>query len=383
MNTGDTDAIIMKMTPSSTRDDQALKIAPTLIRWQRSAGRNHLPWQNTADPYRIWLSEIMLQQTQVATVIPYYQRFLERFPDVISLAHGSLDEVMALWAGLGYYSRAKNLHACAKRIEQDWQGSFPPDSRSLETLPGIGRSTAAAIAAFCYGERAAILDGNVRRVFCRFFGIEGDPASRQTLLELWAFAELALPSSSFIETQPDGMRRYTQGLMDLGATVCTRSRPDCQSCPLRTDCTAVATGRTDSLPTPKKRKIRHEKDVHVLLMTWQNAVYLHRRPDKGIWANLWSLPDAPTEPDLKKVLTTLADKIVPRLEPMAAFSHELTHFRMVIRPWRASLPDDAALPALTNTDREQWVKLEELGRYGIPAAIRPLIEGITQTCHFS
>ncbi|AWB35881.1 A/G-specific adenine glycosylase [Orrella marina] len=371
------------MTPSSTRDDQALKIAPTLIRWQRSAGRNHLPWQNTADPYRIWLSEIMLQQTQVATVIPYYQRFLERFPDVISLAHGSLDEVMALWAGLGYYSRAKNLHACAKRIEQDWQGSFPPDSRSLETLPGIGRSTAAAIAAFCYGERAAILDGNVRRVFCRFFGIEGDPGSRQTLLELWALAELALPSSSFIETQPDGMRRYTQGLMDLGATVCTRSRPDCQSCPLRTDCTAVATGRTDSLPTPKKRKIRHEKDVHVLLMTWQNAVYLHRRPDKGIWANLWSLPDAPTEPDLKKVLTTLADKIVPRLEPMAAFSHELTHFRMVIRPWRASLPDDAALPALTNTDREQWVKLEELGRYGIPAAIRPLIEGITQTCHFS
>lgn len=373
----------MKMASLVTRENQVRKIAHTLISWQRSAGRNHLPWQNTTDPYHIWLSEIMLQQTQVATVIPYYQRFLERFPDVISLARGSLDEVMVRWAGLGYYSRARNLHACARQIELDWHGSFPPDSRSLETLPGIGRSTAAAIAAFCYGERAAIMDGNVRRVFCRYFGIEGDPASRPTLLELWTLAESALPSPSLIEAQPDGMRRYTQGLMDLGATVCTRSRPDCQNCPLQNDCTAFATGRTDSLPAPRKRKSRQEKEVHVLLMTWQDTVYLQRRPDKGIWANLWSLPDAPTERDLKTMLSSLAEDVRPATVPMAAFPHELTHFRMIIRPWRVALPAHSTRPSLGDIDRENWVNLDDLGRYGIPAAIRPLIEGIIPPCSCS
>lgn len=229
-----------------------MSFAQRVITWQREHGRHTLPWQNTHDPYRIWLSEIMLQQTQVATVIPYYERFLTRFPDVASLAAAPEAEIMEMWAGLGYYTRARNLHRCAQLVMSDWGGRFPGSARDIETLPGIGRSTAAAVAAFAYGERSPILDGNVRRVFARHFGIEGDPASRAVQDRLWLRAEAELPAQDPVrEREAEDMRAYTQGLMDLGATLCTRGVPDCGRCPVRGTCVALREARQHELPTPR------------------------------------------------------------------------------------------------------------------------------------
>ena len=222
-----------------------MEFSPRIVAWQRLRGRHDLPWQNTRDPYRIWLSEIMLQQTQVATVIPYYERFLARFPDVAALAAAAQEDVMPYWAGLGYYARARNLHRCAQEIARDWQGRFPPTAEAIATLPGIGRSTAAAIAAFAYGERSPILDGNVKRVFTRHFGIAGDPSKREVEQRLWALADTQ------VEVAPDlDMAAYTQGLMDLGATLCTRGKPACDKCPVADTCVARREGRQAELPTP-------------------------------------------------------------------------------------------------------------------------------------
>lgn len=369
-------------SPDLTSKALAPPVAPAIIEWQRREGRHHLPWQATRDPYRVWLSEIMLQQTQVATVISYYERFTSRFPDVASLANASLDEVLALWAGLGYYRRARNLHACARHVMDIWGGTFPPDSASLETLPGIGRSTAAAIAAFCYGERSAILDGNVRRVFCRYFGIEGDPGSTDVLRQLWALAQDALPTPDQIKAQPDSMVRYTQGLMDLGATRCTRSRPACTTCPLQALCIAHKTHRTHLLPSPRARKARSEQDVHLLFLTCAGRVFMCKRPDEGVWANLWSVPQAGTEKDLRSNCASLIDLTAAVLEPMATFTHDLTHFRMVIQPWRLALPDtySETFSSKSYAPLEQgvWIDQQQLESYGMPAPIRPLIEMLTQ-----
>ncbi|HZX26470.1 MAG TPA: A/G-specific adenine glycosylase, partial [Telluria sp.] len=222
------------------------EFSAAVIAWQRAHGRHTLPWQNTRDAYRVWLSEIMLQQTQVAAVLGYYARFLERFPDVFELARAPSEDVMAHWSGLGYYTRARNLHACAKRVVEEYGGVFPADPALLAQLPGIGRSTAAAIAAFSYGARAAILDGNVKRVFARVFGIDAYPGEKKVEDALWARAEALLPA--------DGIESYTQGLMDLGATLCTRGTPACERCPLAQRCVALATGRTAELPVRKPKK---------------------------------------------------------------------------------------------------------------------------------
>src|SRR3569832_2026446 len=247
--------------------------AEIVIEWQKAYGRHALPWQNTRDPYRIWLSEIMLQQTQVAAVIPYYQRFLLRFPDVQSLATAVQEEVMAHWSGLGYYSRARNLLRCAQRVCIEYQGIFPSDPALLEALPGIGRSTAAAIAAFAYGARAAILDGNVKRVFCRVFGIDAYPGEKTVETSLWRKAEMLLPRQA--------MEAYTQGLMDLGATVCTRSRPSCASCPLAQRCVTYTTGRMNELPVRKPKKAIPEKQAAMLVIVDRNDVRRGRRPGAG------------------------------------------------------------------------------------------------------
>ena len=225
-----------------------MEFSPRIVAWQRLRPPRS-PWQNTRDPYRIWLSEIMLQQTQVATVIPYYERFLARFPDVAALAAAAQEDVMPYWAGLGYYARARNLHRCAQEIARDWQGRFPPTAEAIATLPGIGRSTAAAIAAFAYGERSPILDGNVKRVFTRHFGIAGDPSKREVEQRLWALADTQ------VEVAPDlDMAAYTQGLMDLGATLCTRGKPACDKCPVADTCVARREGRQAELPTPRRAR---------------------------------------------------------------------------------------------------------------------------------
>ena len=256
-----------------------------LIRWQKKHGRHALPWQNTRDAYRIWLSEIMLQQTQVAAVIPYYQRFLERFPDVAGLATAPAEDVMALWSGLGYYSRARNLHQCAKRVMSEHGGRFPDDPALLAELPGIGRSTAAAIAAFAYGARAAILDGNVKRVFTRVFGVEGFPGDKAVETQLWRRAVALLPAR--------GVEAYTQGLMDLGATLCTRSSPACETCPLAARCVALHTGRVEQLPTRKSKAAIPERQTAMLVVLDGDDVLFQRRPQRGIWGGLLSLPEMP------------------------------------------------------------------------------------------
>ncbi|HAP27431.1 MAG TPA: A/G-specific adenine glycosylase, partial [Achromobacter sp.] len=263
-----------------------MDFAPRIVAWQRQHGRHDLPWQNTRDPYRIWLSEIMLQQTQVATVIPYYERFLQRFPDVAALAAASQEDVMPYWAGLGYYARARNLHRCAQEIVRDWDGRFPPTAEAIATLPGIGRSTAAAIAAFSNGERSPILDGNVKRVFTRHFGIAGDPAKREVEQRLWALAHAQVDAAPGLD-----MAAYTQGLIDLGATLCTRGKPACDRCPVADTCVARREGRQAELPTPKVRKAIPERETCMLVLRHKGAFLLQQRPEPGIWGGLWSLPE--------------------------------------------------------------------------------------------
>lgn len=271
--------------PNEPSDTVALRKFPTaLVRWQKTHGRHDLPWQQSTDPYRVWLSEIMLQQTQVQTVIPYYQRFLASFPSITDLANAPIAKVLTLWAGLGYYARARNLHACAQRIVSDYQGQFPSQPAVLVTLPGIGRSTAAAIAAFAFGQRAAILDGNVKRVFCRVFAVEGIPSSSAVDKQLWLLAESLLPKKE--------IAAYTQGLMDLGATCCTRSKPRCSSCPMVTFCTAYKDNRVDELPQRKAKTTLPTRAARIWLIRNGDHVWLERRQACGIWGGLLSLPEA-------------------------------------------------------------------------------------------
>ena len=259
------------------------RFATGLIAWQRRAGRRDLPWQNTRDAYRIWLSEVMLQQTQVATVIPYFERFIAAFPDVASLAAAPVERVLEQWSGLGYYRRAHMLHRAAQAIVADHGGVFPRDAAAIEALPGIGRSTAAAIAAFAFGARGAILDGNVKRVVARHAGIDGLPSDPAVERALWARAEALLPGRD-IET-------YTQALMDLGATVCLRTRPRCDVCPVAADCVARRENRIAELPGRRAKKILPQRATTVLLLERHGEVLLERRPNVGIWAGLWSLPE--------------------------------------------------------------------------------------------
>lgn len=355
-----------------------------VVHWQRRHGRHDLPWQNTRDPYRIWLSEIMLQQTQVAAVIEYYQRFLSRLPTVADLAAASSDDVMALWAGLGYYSRARNLHRCAKLVVEQHGGRFPTDPAVLVTLPGIGRSTAAAIAAFSAGVRSAILDGNVKRVFARCFGVHGYPGEKAVENRMWAMAEAALPTAG--PTQADDMVAYTQGLMDLGATVCTRGKPGCIDdagrCPLADICVARRDGLTAVLPLPKPRAAVPERSTVMLMLRHGGEVLLGLRPDSGVWGGLWSLPeiDAPGLPfDPQEAEHAALDHArrfgtPSRAAMVAELTHVFTHFRLLIRAIRVDMAALAVHESAAHTDGWRWLGLHELDALGMPAPVRRLLE---------
>ena len=344
--------------------------ADRLIAWQHAHGRHDLPWQRTRDPYRIWLSEIMLQQTQVATVIPYYQRFTQAFPDVDSLAAAPLERVLERWSGLGYYRRARHLHAAARAVVAVHGGVFPTDAATLETLPGVGRSTAAAIAVFAAGERAAILDGNVKRVLCRHDAVAGDPGSTAVLARLWALAVARLPAS--------GLEAYTQGLMDLGATVCTRSRPACGVCPLADSCAARALGDPAAYPGRRPRRSVPLREIAPLLVVEPGGrVLLERRPEVGIWAGLWGLPEcprAPASPDdaLAHARRLLGEGLriaaAPRAD--APFDHALTHFRLRITVWRIALAAPAPMPDTTGW---RWLAPAEAGGAALPRPVRALL----------
>ncbi|WP_431026645.1 A/G-specific adenine glycosylase [Paraburkholderia phenoliruptrix] len=344
--------------------------APRLIAWQREHGRHDLPWQNTRDPYRIWLSEIMLQQTQVSTVIPYYAKFLARFPDVAALAAAPVDDVMALWAGLGYYTRARNLHRCAQTVVEQHGGAFPASVEELAELPGIGRSTAAAIASFAFGARATILDGNVKRVLARVFGVEGFPGEKKVENAMWTLAESLLPSNA----SDDEVSAYTQGLMDLGATLCVRGKPDCARCPFAADCVANVTGRQRELPAARPKKTVPTRRTWMLVLRDGDAVMLEKRPPSGIWGGLWSLPEAADE----AALAARAEEFgsaggVCRLAPL---THVFTHFRLDIEPRLAELDRGVGALAALGDGQTAWVALSDLDSFGVPAPVRKLLDSL-------
>ncbi|MFM0753469.1 MULTISPECIES: A/G-specific adenine glycosylase [Paraburkholderia] len=344
--------------------------AARLIAWQRMHGRHDLPWQNTRDAYRIWLSEIMLQQTQVSTVIPYYAKFLARFPDVAALAAAPVDDVMALWAGLGYYTRARNLHRCAQAVVERHGGAFPASVDELAELPGIGRSTAAAIASFAFGARATILDGNVKRVLARVFGVEGFPGEKKVENAMWTLAESLLPSNA----SDDEVSAYTQGLMDLGATLCVRGKPDCLRCPFAADCVANVTGRQRELPTARPKKAVPTRRTWMLVLRDGDAVMLEKRPPSGIWGGLWSLPEAADE----SALATRAREFGGdgAVSPLAPLTHVFTHFKLEIEPRLAEFDRSVgALAALRDADTA-WVSVSDLDSFGVPAPVRKLLESL-------
>jgi A/G-specific adenine glycosylase len=338
--------------------------ATRVVRWQQTHGRHGLPWQNTRDPYRVWLSEIMLQQTQVATVLDYFTRFLQRFPDVRALAAAPLDDVLALWSGLGYYSRARNLHRCAQDVVALHGGEFPRSAELLQTLPGIGRSTAAAVASFCFGERVAILDGNVKRVLTRVLGFEADLASGTHERALWARATELLPTRGLQEAIP----RYTQGLMDLGATVCLARNPSCLICPAAELCVAQREGDPERYPVKTRKLKRSAQSLWLLwLQTADGAVWLARRPTPGVWAGLYCLPVFESHADL---LAAVPARQRAQARDLPAFSHVLTHKDLHLHPVALQL----VAAELENGPQDgAWFAADQWPRLGLPAPIRKLL----------
>ena len=344
-----------------------LPFSHRIIHWQKEHGRAHLPWQ-THDPYRIWLSEIMLQQTQVNTVIPYYTRFIATFPDVQSLAAASLDDVLSHWSGLGYYSRARNLHRAAQMVMKTYQGHFPSTQATLLTLPGIGRSTAAAIAAFAFKERTAILDGNVKRVLTRYQGIFGVTQNKKIEDTLWRLAENLLPEKA------EDMVAYTQGMMDLGSLICTRSKPLCPLCPLKQDCYAFAHHAQALLPSKNPKKTLPSRDTIVLIIRdSQGQILLQQRPSTGVWPGLWSLPEVATTLKAENYCRdTLQLFPVRLLASLPEFIHTFTHYRLTITPQPIEvLSAIAKLPT-----GYQWVTIDQVFSLGLPAPIRRLLSAL-------
>ena len=338
------------------------RFASTLVDWQRRHGRKGLPWQASTDPYRVWLSEVMLQQTQVSAVIPYYERFLQRFPTVGALAAASEDEVLQLWSGLGYYARGRNLHAAAQLISK--QG-FPKTADEIAELPGVGRSTAAAIAAFSFGERAAILDGNVKRVLARHAGIAGFPGDKKVEAKLWALAESLLPKKS--------IEIYTQALMDLGATVCTKGKPRCDACPVSQACVARKKGLTGSLPAPRPKKAVPSRSTTWLVLRYGGQVLLERRPSPGIWGGLWSFPEANGK-DIARDCRNLGYR-VSSMRELDEIEHGFTHFRLTIQPVLCEVSELASAVA---SPGRLWIDLAEAGSAATPAPVKKLLHTFTR-----
>jgi len=334
------------MKASILREWYRMSFARKLVAWRRRHGRRGLPWQGTRDPYRIWFSEVMLQQTQVATVIPYYERFLARFPQVGALAAAAEDEVLRVWSGLGYYRRARDLHQSARKIAFDLDGVFPGNAQEIEALPGVGRSTAAAIAVFAFGERAAILDGNVRRVLARCFGVEGDT-------QQWRLAARLLPTRA--------IRGYTQALMDLGATVCVRANPACERCPVAGQCVALRQGRVAELPRPRQRKLPPVRRTTWSVLVHRGEVLLEKRPSTGIWGGLWAFPESASGYEIGK------------RQRLPAFEHGFTHFRLKVQPIRCEV---SRIAPRAEAPGRIWLPLEDAVAAAVPAPVRTLLSGL-------
>jgi A/G-specific adenine glycosylase len=340
-----------------------------LLKWFDQFGRHDLPWQPDPTPYKVWLSEIMLQQTQVTTVISYYLRFLDEFPDIKTLAAAPLDKVLALWAGLGYYARARNLHKTAKLIMNQHQGIFPSDFDSLIALPGIGRSTAGAILAFTTGQRYPILDGNVRRVLSRYFAVKGVVSTRAVQENLWALSDHCTPKKR--------VHHYTQAIMDMGATLCTRSKPKCTLCPVASSCQALQENQVHAYP---ERAVKAEKPVRstqmlLLVDTKLKKILLEKRPTEGIWGGMWSLPECESSANLRQQIKSSFASIiaeVKKIEIWKAFRHTFTHYHLDIHA-RLITVSSKIHPNPKKLSSYQWVQVDKALQLGLPAPVKRLL----------
>lgn len=344
-------------------------LARKLLKWYHLAGRHDLPWQQDKGPYRVWVSEIMLQQTQVKTVIPYYIRFMQYFPDLSALAAAPIDEVLHLWSGLGYYARARNLHKTARIIHNDHGARFPDDINTLITLPGIGRSTAGAILALSLGQVHPILDGNVKRVLTRIYGIEGWPGDKAVEAQLWQIAKRETPERNVAD--------YTQAIMDLGATVCTGNRPVCIHCPLAVDCHANTHGLQADLPTRKIRKdLPVKQTIFFIIENRRGEVLLQRRPPAGIWGGLWGLPECPVNEDIPAWLKRHFGSTVDKLTELQPLRHTFSHFHLDILPYRAKLRGNNV--AIRDEDRDYWYRPDDKSRLGMAAPVTKLLMSLSE-----
>lgn len=339
-----------------------------LLDWFDANGRKDLPWQ-VKDPYRVWLSEIMLQQTQVQTVIPYYERFVARFPDVVTLADAPVDDVLAHWSGLGYYARARNLHAAAKIVRDDFDSRFPATLDAMQALPGIGRSTAGAILALAFDQRHPILDGNAKRVLARHRAIDGWPGRTAVARTLW--------SAAAENTPRDRVADYTQAIMDLGATLCTRSRPACTLCPVGADCRALAEGNPAAYPGRKPRKDRPLRSTTMVLAVSGDALYLERRPAAGIWGGLWSLPELGDETPLRGWCEQHVGAAAGAEERWATLRHSFSHYDLDIRPVVVRLA--GRVDGVADRDDAVWYRLGDSPPGGFAAPVRKLINALRES----
>ena len=337
-------------------------LAGRVLDWFDVHGRKQLPWQQNPTPYRVWVSEVMLQQTQAATVIPYYQRFMAQFPDLRTLADADLDEVLRFWAGLGYYARARHLHQTAQLLRDRHNGAMPLDSAILQQLPGIGRSTAGAILALACGQRQPILDGNVKRLLARWAAVEGWPGQTRVLAALWQLAEQHTPTERVAE--------YTQAMMDLGALVCTPRRPQCAACPLAGDCMAHAQGRERALPAPKPRRQLPVRTVRLLLLQASEEVLLERRPPVGIWGGLWSFPECPLEVDVTAWCREQLGLTVYVEPAWPTFRHTFSHFHLDITPTPARVVEHNR--RVMEPDRFVWYNSRRFDNRGMAAPVQRL-----------
>ena len=341
--------------------------ARDVLVWFDQHGRKHLPWQQDINAYRVWVSEIMLQQTQVATVIPYFTRFMEHFPSVEALAEAPVDEVLHLWTGLGYYARARNLHRCAQTVCEQHQGSFPLTVDALTELPGIGRSTAGAICAIAHKQRAAILDGNVKRVLARFHRVDGWPGKSDVQKQLWAIAERYTPEKRCND--------YTQAMMDLGATLCTRSKPACERCPLQAGCEGFAQGNATDYPGKKPKKVLPVKAAQLLMITNpQGEVLLTQRPAQGIWGGLWSFPELAMDESAEQFCNRHY-AAVDQEEKWDSYRHTFSHYHFDIEPVLIRLSKPASA---LNEEGNRWINLGAPGKLGLAAPVKKLLQKLAE-----
>jgi A/G-specific adenine glycosylase len=343
--------------------------ADRLLGWFAVHGRGDLPWQVNRTPYRVWVSEVMLQQTQVATVIPYYLRFMDAYPDVVCLADAPVDDVLKLWSGLGYYARARNLYKAACEIRDHHGGEFPREFEQIVALPGVGRSTAGAIVALSRGERHAILDGNVKRVLARYHAVAGWPGSSSVARDLWLLAEQHTPETRVAD--------YTQAIMDLGATVCTRTRPACVSCPLSDGCVACATRRIEEFPATRPKKDKPRRQTHMVLALCNGDVYLERRPPFGIWGGLWSLPELERDDELEAWCQERLAAQPVDIERWTPLRHSFTHFDLDIRPVAVRVADVSR--KLEDGSDRVWHDYRKEAPFGIAAPVIKLIDQLKTT----